>query len=106
MIAWNWSDTVVAPLNAAGTGAVTLVRISGPATRQVMAGLCPVWKGGGQSFPKVRQAVLCRIMDGVQVLDQGMCTWFEGPASYTGEDMAEFGLHASPFVVNRFLALS
>jgi tRNA modification GTPase len=44
-------------------------------------------------------------MDGVQVLDQGMCTWFEGPASYTGEDMAEFGLHASPFVVNRFLAL-
>jgi len=70
-----------------------------------MAGLCPVWKGGGQSFPKVRQAVLCRIMDGVQVLDQGMCTWFEGPASYTGEDMAEFGLHASPFVVNRFLAL-
>ena len=105
MIAWNWADTVVAPLNAAGTGAVTLVRISGPATRQVMAGLCPVWKGGGQSFPKVRQAVLCRIMDGVQVLDQGMCTWFEGPASYTGEDMAEFGLHASPFVVNRFLAL-
>jgi tRNA modification GTPase len=32
-------------------------------------------------------------------------TWFPGPHSYTGEDSAEFSLHASPYVVQRFLAL-
>jgi len=39
------------------------------------------------------------------MLDRALVTWFPGPHSYTGEDSMEFSLHASPYVVQRFLAL-
>jgi tRNA modification GTPase len=31
--------------------------------------------------------------DSGAVIDQGLALWFEGPASFTGEDCAEFHVH-------------
>ncbi|MFM9142843.1 MAG: tRNA uridine-5-carboxymethylaminomethyl(34) synthesis GTPase MnmE [Bacteroidota bacterium] len=116
-------DTVVAPLQPAGQGAVTLVRISGPAALTVLHGLTRALvpresEQDPQGFitthlppisplppPPPRQARLLGVWDGDQLLDRALVTWFPGPASYTGEDSAEFGLHASPYVVQRFLDL-
>ncbi|MFZ9968621.1 MAG: tRNA uridine-5-carboxymethylaminomethyl(34) synthesis GTPase MnmE [Bacteroidia bacterium] len=112
-------DTVVAPLQPAGQGAVTLVRISGPASLDLLNGLtraglpkgstldlkgAPDLRGTPDS-PPPRQARLLGVWDGDHLLDRALVTWFPGPASYTGEDSAEFGLHASPYVVQRFLDL-
>ncbi|MFM7032786.1 MAG: tRNA modification GTPase, partial [Bacteroidota bacterium] len=52
-----------------------------------------------------RTVRLVALWDGDALLDRALVTTFDTPASYTGEDCAEWGLHASPYVVNRFLTL-
>ena len=37
------------------------------------------------------------------VFDDGLCTWWEGPRSYTGEDCAELSCHGNPLLVERLL---
>jgi tRNA modification GTPase len=39
------------------------------------------------------------------VLDEAVVTGFAGPGSYTGEDVVELGVHASPYIVERILRL-
>jgi tRNA U34 5-carboxymethylaminomethyl modifying GTPase MnmE/TrmE len=36
-------------------------------------------------------------------IDEGLITWFKGPASYTGEDVVEIGIHGSPYMQQRLL---
>ena len=95
----------MAPLHPAGQGAVTLLRISGPATLFLLNELTQKHQEKDPTAPPPRLAQLKPLWDGELLLDRALVTWFPGPGSYTGEDSAEFGLHASPYVVNRFLAL-
>lgn len=76
---------------------VAVIRISGPQTRfvvETIAGL-PV---------KDRTAMLRRLRapDG-SVLDTGLVIFFPGPASFTGEDVAEFHVHGGRAVVAKVL---
>ena len=95
----------MAPLHPAGQGAVTLLRVSGPATLFLLNELTQKHQEKDPTAPPPRLAQLKPLWDGELLLDRALVTWFPGPGSYTGEDSAEFGLHASPYVVNRFLAL-
>jgi len=91
------SDTIFAPATAAGRAAVAVVRVSGPATLRVVEALT------GKP-PKVRMAALRTLRhDGVD-LDEALVLRFEGPASYTGEDSAEFHVHGGRAVVEALLA--
>jgi tRNA modification GTPase len=55
--------------------------------------------------PVARQAVLRRIAaDPDDVIDQALVLFFPAPASFTGEDCAEFHVHGSRAVVARVLA--
>jgi tRNA modification GTPase len=83
------ADTIVAPASGAGPSAVAVIRISGPRTRAVLEALCGI--------PKPRHASLRDI--GEPPIDRGLVLWFEGPASFTGEDMAELQVHGSRAVV-------
>ena len=47
-----------------------------------------------------------RVVDGDHVVDQALVTWFEGPRSYTGEDVVEIACHGNPLIVERVLALA
>jgi len=102
-------DTIVAPLHPTGQGAVTLLRVSGPSSLEVLRALTsphqPPVTSSVSPAPPARQARFVALWDGDQLLDRALVTWFPGPHSYTGEDSAEFSLHASPYVVQRFLAL-
>jgi tRNA modification GTPase len=82
--------TIVAPASGAGPSAVAVIRISGPRTRAVLEALI----GGA---PEPRHASLRDI--GVPAIDRGLVLWFEGPRSFTGEDMAELQVHGSRAVV-------
>ena len=88
------ADTIFALASGAGRGAVAVLRISGPATGDILARLA-----GGMPAP--RRASLRRIRDPAdgQTLDHALTLWFPGPASYTGEDSAEFHLHGGPAVI-------
>ncbi len=86
------TDTIFALATAAGRAAVAVVRVSGPATRDVVGALAG-------KVPAPRLAGLRRLRhDGVE-LDEALVLFFEGPASYTGEDAAEFHVHGGPAVV-------
>jgi tRNA modification GTPase len=84
-------DTIAAVGTAPGTSALAVVRLSGPDSAAIVSSLCP---GLSDRLP-ARRASFSRAMDpqtGKQ-LDQVVVTYFPGPDSYSGEDMAEISCH-------------
>lgn len=92
-------DTIVALSTAPGTGAIAVVRVSGPSTLQVMHAVVPSML----LTPHPREAVFVRLRDAEGAIDEGLLTWFPGPHSYTGEDVAEISVHGSPYIQQRTL---
>ncbi|MEJ0018849.1 MAG: tRNA uridine-5-carboxymethylaminomethyl(34) synthesis GTPase MnmE [Acetobacteraceae bacterium] len=81
------ADTIFAVASGAGQAAIAVLRLSGPASRDVLAALCG-------RLPAPRRAALRRLRtpaDGE--LDRAIVLWLPGPGSYTGEDAAELHLH-------------
>ncbi|RNJ44309.1 tRNA uridine-5-carboxymethylaminomethyl(34) synthesis GTPase MnmE [Mesorhizobium erdmanii] len=92
-------DSIVALSSGRLPAGVAVLRISGPQTRFVVETIA-----GG--MVKDRVAVLRRFKapDGT-VLDSGLVIFFPGPASFTGEDVAEFHVHGGRAVVARMLEI-
>ena len=84
-------DTIVALSTPAGVGALATVRLSGSNAGGVLSALLI----RGSECPRVRTPALRRLTDPDSggVIDEAVVTWFEGPASYTGEDMVEISCH-------------
>ncbi|KSB90839.1 tRNA modification GTPase MnmE [Caulobacter vibrioides] len=91
------ADTIYAPATAAGRAAVAVIRVSGPASGEAVRALT-----GG--LPKPRQAALRTLRHDGVALDDALVLWFQGPASYTGEDAAEFHVHGGRAVVEALLS--
>jgi tRNA modification GTPase len=90
-------DTIYALSSGALPAGVAVIRISGPHTAEVLAGMCG-------SPPAPRQAVLRSIRSrNGDALDQGLVLYFQSPASFTGEDCAELQVHGGRAVVNAIL---
>ncbi|HKO09668.1 MAG TPA: tRNA uridine-5-carboxymethylaminomethyl(34) synthesis GTPase MnmE [Alphaproteobacteria bacterium] len=83
-------DTIFALSSAPGRAAIAVIRVSGPAAGEALVRL-----RRGRALPKPRQAAYARLTDPLSGagLDDGLVLWFPGPASETGEDMAEFQIH-------------
>lgn len=83
-------DTIFALASAPGRAGIAVFRISGPAAGAALRAVC-----GRDSLPDPRRAVRCRMVDPVSgaALDDGLVLWFPGPASFTGEDVAELHIH-------------
>jgi tRNA modification GTPase len=91
------TDTIFALATAAGRAAVAVVRVSGPATLAIVEALA------GRA-PAPRMAALRRLRHQGVELDEALVLRFEGPASYTGEDSAEFHVHGGRAVVEALLS--
>ena len=89
------TDTVFALASAPGRGGVAVMRVSGPGAGPAIAALT------GRPLPPPRRASLARLRDPAtgERIDTGIVLWFPGPASFTGEDMAEFQVHGGRAVV-------
>ncbi|ALL15070.1 tRNA uridine-5-carboxymethylaminomethyl(34) synthesis GTPase MnmE [Caulobacter henricii] len=90
------TDTIFALATAAGRAAVAVVRISGPATLHVVSALAG-------KVPPARLAALRRLKHRGIELDEALVLRFQGPASYTGEDAAEFHVHGGRAVVDALM---
>lgn len=77
-----------------------MVRLSGPKSLSLFLTLT---KRADEPAP--RQQIFCTLYDGNDVLDKALVTYFKAPHSYTGEDIVEFALHASPYIKGRLLEL-
>jgi tRNA modification GTPase len=92
------AGTVFALSSAPGRAGIAVVRISGPGAGRALAAL-----GGRVGRP--RRALRARLADPGTgaALDDALTLWFPGPASATGEDVAELHLHGGPAVVTAVL---
>lgn len=96
----NDAPTIVALASGRGQAGVAVLRLSGPRAGAALEALT------GKALPPPRTAALRRIAhpDTDETLDQGLVLWFPGPASFTGEDVAEFHLHGGPAVIDAVMA--
>lgn len=87
--------TIVALASGAGRAGVAVIRLSGPAAGDVLRALTD------RELPKPRVAARMAFCapDGGLSLDDGLALWFPGPASFTGEDVAELHVHGGPAVI-------
>ena len=91
------ADSIVAVATPPGRGAISIVRLSGPA----IPALCKTLTG---ILPAPRYAALCDFLeaDGT-VIDRGLALYFPAPHSYTGEHALELHGHGSPVVMKMLL---
>jgi tRNA modification GTPase len=119
---FSTDDTIVAIATPLGRSGIGLVRLSGPRAAQIAALLI------GRTRPLTpRRATFARLATSVPnrppspgdlrpsttsvpdrpqspvVSDQVIATFFAGPQSYTGEDVAEISAHGSPVVLQDIL---
>ncbi len=81
------ADTIFAPASGAGRAAVTVMRLSGPRSGEILRALCG-------RVPPPRRASLRRLRDANgEMLDHALVLFLPGPGSYTGEECAELHLH-------------
>lgn len=103
-------DTITAISTAPGVGAIAIVRLSG----------CEAFSIAGRIFtprkldstekiwqPKSHQASIGYIKNpsSGQVLDEVVIITYQGPNTYTGEDLVEINCHGSPIVTREILNL-
>ena len=79
-------QTIFAPASGVGRAPVSILRLSGAATGEILRGLAG-------TLPPPRHASLRTLRHQGETLDQALVLWFPGPHSYTGEDCAELHLH-------------
>jgi tRNA modification GTPase len=91
-------ETITAMASGAVPAAIAVIRLSGPATAEIVAAVAG-------ALPPPRRASLRRLVDPRTgaAIDRGLVLWFPGPASPTGEDAAELHLHGGRAVVAAML---
>jgi len=99
---FSTTDTIVAIATPAGHGGIGIVRLSGPAAREIAGRLLR------RSRPLVsRQATVGHVYEArpgtSHRIDQVVVTLFEAPASYTGDDTVEIAAHGSPVVLRQIV---
>ncbi|HSN18375.1 MAG TPA: tRNA uridine-5-carboxymethylaminomethyl(34) synthesis GTPase MnmE, partial [Gammaproteobacteria bacterium] len=91
-------DTIAAIATPPGRGGIGIVRISGPEAATIARELT------GHA-PRPRRAQLRRFKDeDGEILDTGLVLYFQGPDSFTGEDVLELQGHGGPVVLNMLLS--
>jgi len=91
-------QTIFALSSGRPPSAIALVRVSGP-----QAGLALTTLAGKLPVPRQASRRLLRDAAG-QPIDDTVVLWFPGPASATGEDIAEFHVHGGRAVLAALLA--
>lgn len=88
-------STICAIATPAGMGGIAVIRVSGPEAFAI----CSTRFSRDLTGAASHTVAFGRLFDASgDLLDECVATVFRGPASYTGEDTVEFGVHGSPFI--------
>lgn len=101
----NSLDTICALATPSGLGALSVIRISGNRSMEVLDEIFKAVSKKKASDYKAYQAAFGHIYDGDEFLDEVIALFFKAPRSFTGEDSVEISCHASPYIVQRILQL-
>ncbi len=100
-----YDDTIAAPATIPGTGAISIIRLSGPSAFAIADKVVKLHSGS------VAEAKANTIHFGTifqspsEPLDDVLVSVFKSPHSYTGEDSVEISCHASSYIVQTALSL-
>jgi tRNA modification GTPase len=96
-------DTIVAISTPLGRGGLGVVRLSGPQAAAIASSILRL-HGELRSWAATR----AELLDGTDVIDETIVTFYAAPKSYTAEDVVEISCHGAPvvlrFIVERSLA--
>ena len=106
MVNYQFTDgTICAPATIPGTGAISIIRVSGKESLTIADKIIHL-SGGSLAETegyRLRYGTIFEA-DG-SVLDNVIVSVFRAPHSYTGENSVEISCHASRFIVNAILEL-
>lgn len=91
-------DTIFALASSPGRAGVAIVRVSGPNALLALATIAKL------SDPEPRRATMRTLVDAEgAAIDDALVLWFAQPASFTGEDVAEFHVHGGRAIIDALL---
>lgn len=93
------AETIFALSSAPGRAGVAVIRVSGSSAGQIIEKL----SGKTPPVPRTPSVRVLRAPTSGEPLDSAMVIYFKAPASFTGEDVAEFHCHGSPAVIGAVL---
>jgi len=95
-------DTIVALATATGSGAIAIIRLSGPEAITIAN---KVFHGKDLTKQASHTIHFGTVRDGSEVLDEVLASVFVGPNSYTREDVVEISTHNSTYIISRVIQL-
>ncbi len=99
---YTTDDTIVALATPNGTGAIGIIRLSGP---DAVAITQKVFKGKDLSKQASHTIHFGHIVDGQVVLDEVLVSLFIAPKSYTRENVVEISCHGSAYIIESVIKL-
>lgn len=95
-------DTIVALATALGSGAIGVIRLSGPDAIDLVN---RIFHGKDLTKQKTHTLHFGTIRDGDEVLDEVLVSLFVAPHSYTKEHVVEISVHNSAYIIERIITL-
>ncbi len=96
------TDTIIALATPSGTGAIGVIRLSGPDALKLVN---KVFKGKDLEKQPSHTLHLGTIRDGETILDEVLASLFVAPHSYTKENVVEISTHGSAFIIESIIKL-
>ena len=100
-----YSDTIVAPATIPGTGAISIIRVSGPEAFRAADAVVSLKSGSISEKDGYTIHYGSVYASGKTLLDTVLVSVFRAPHSYTGEDSVEISTHASAYIVSELIRL-
>ena len=98
-------DTICAPATVPGTGAISVIRVSGPQALEIADKVIRCRKGTISSANGYTLKFGTITDDSGAVVDEVLASVFRAPHSYTGENSVEISCHASLYIVSTVMGL-
>ncbi|MCB9015224.1 MAG: tRNA uridine-5-carboxymethylaminomethyl(34) synthesis GTPase MnmE [Lentimicrobiaceae bacterium] len=103
---FNNNDTICALSTPAGSGAIGIVRLSGPEAISICDSLFQPKNAGFRLEKSGSHTVhFGRIHDGETLIDEVLVSVFLQPHSYTGQNIVEISCHGSVYIQRRIIEL-
>lgn len=100
------SESTIAATATSGSGAIAVLRVSGPATYAIVNKIFrPASKAKVISEQAPNTIHFGTIVDGEEVIDEVLVSLFRAPHSYTGEDLVEISCHGSTYIQQQIMEL-
>lgn len=98
-------DSIVALATPSGTGAISVIRVSGQNAITIGAEVFRSIKGKELQRQKSHTLHLGHIMDDTRIIDEVLMSLFKEPNSYTGENTIEISCHGSTYIQQQIIQL-